>query len=234
MGGRRARVASLPSAKTPTAELAQYMHHNNNNIHAAGAGVGGGGGGGGRTIHGNADDLRSYEAAVLARKMPTLNAVPRRREREGNRGSRGSESAASASASPPSYTLAMPHTGNYTLSRPSSSASSSSLAYALDRPEGGPGPVHRPPAPPAYGAAQAQHTHSRTSSAGAKDEPSSDRPSFKRLPSQTLGPPNAKRAALDDGGGDVLSSASTISRGVNGVRNGNGGPMSGIMSYAGV
>lgn len=191
LGGRRQRVNSLPSAKTPTADLAGFMNGpRNGGVAQQGAA---------RTLHGNADDLRSYEAAVLARKAPTLNLIPRK-------GVRGNAS----SASPPSFPLSMPggnspHKGNYTLSRPSSSASSttSSLAYALDR-----------PARASFAVPQNPHSHSRDSSDG---EPSSDRPSFKRLPSQTLGPPNAKRAALQEHDADVLPSMPSISRRPNGL-----------------
>ncbi|KZP15058.1 hypothetical protein FIBSPDRAFT_935430 [Athelia psychrophila] len=212
LGGRRQRVNSLPSAKTPTAELAGFMASSKN----------GGGGGGGRTIHGNADDLRSYEAAVLARKAPTLSLVPRK-------GVRGQTS----SASPPNYPASMPgggglggvaHKGNYTLSRPGSSQSSttSSLAYALDRPPRGAFAVPQAPS-------------SRDSSDG---EPASDRPSFKRLPSQTLGPLHAKRAALQgDGERDVLpATMGSISRRLNGLPGppvGEQQQQPGIAAYAG-
>ena len=66
---------------------------------------------------------------------------------------------------------------------------------------------------------QPHHTQSsespRESSAGAEsDSAASYRPSFKRLASQTLGPPNAKRALLGPAGWDDVrredSSSSTL------------------------
>ncbi|KAF7966106.1 hypothetical protein HWV62_40000 [Athelia sp. TMB] len=192
LGGRRARVNSLPSAKTPTVERAAHFGHGHGHGHGHG-------------MHAPADDLRSYEAAVLARKAPTLSLVPRRR---------GGGSASSASPPPNAHNgngnqngngnapSGAAHRGNYTLARPSSSSSAgvgeSSLAHAL--------------------------------AGGA--EPGSDRPSFKRLPSTTLGPAIAKRSALEGGGGDVLPTGASLSRRVNG----EGKPMVGVPSipaYAG-
>ncbi|KAF7976797.1 hypothetical protein HWV62_5650 [Athelia sp. TMB] len=176
LGGRRARVNSLPSAKTPTVERAHYPH---------GHGHGHGG------MHAPADDLRSYEAAVLARKAPTLSLVPRRR----GGGSASSASPPPNAQNPHNGSNGNAHRGNYTLARPSSSSSAgvggeSSLAHAL------------------------------------VGEPGSDRPSFKRLPSTTLGPAIAKRSALE--GGDVLPSGASLSRRVNG----EGKPMVGVPSIA--
>ncbi|KAJ3566573.1 hypothetical protein NP233_g6916 [Leucocoprinus birnbaumii] len=68
---RRPRVASMPSAgKTPT--VASTLQHQNAQ---RGGGEGGRGESGMRTTLN--EDLRSYEAAVLARKAPTLNLVPK-------------------------------------------------------------------------------------------------------------------------------------------------------------
>ncbi|KAK7043982.1 hypothetical protein VNI00_008150 [Paramarasmius palmivorus] len=105
---RRQRVSSLPSAKTPTMDdRVGYILPSTNNTNAAnsnnanGNANGAAAGGYGYTKSqsnpntsiilpppnqqagvGNADDLRSYEAAVLARKAPTnLNLVPRNRRK---------------------------------------------------------------------------------------------------------------------------------------------------------
>lgn len=187
-GPRRVRVNSLPSAKTPTADLAEYLSGNQQNAPAAKNGTSSMR----TTLHGNPDDLRSYEAAVLARKAPTLNLVPKK--------GRGSISATSASPpNPPNRVLNVPNAnamsnGNYSLSRPSSSSSSSSLAFALD--QGGSSASH-----PRSRAGLAPPPGSGFSNSGSRessvsDEAISDRPSFKRLPSQTLGPTNSKRALL--------------------------------------
>ena len=180
-GSRRVRVSSLPSGQTPTSDLAGNV--NGNRGYAA---HGANGTSSIRTtLHGNTDDLRSYEAAVLARKTPTLHLVPKK--------GRGSMNAAgvsplNAQSRNNVHSLAPTTSQNhYTVSRPSSSSSTSSLANALDRPS---------------------HLNSRVdqasgSSASFARPPSresesavSDRPSFKRLSSQTLGPAKTKRALL--------------------------------------
>ncbi|KXN82112.1 Zinc finger and BTB domain-containing protein 8B [Leucoagaricus sp. SymC.cos] len=66
-GFRRPRVASMPSSKTPTIAVSLQQHQQ-----------GGGGESGVRTTLN--EDLKSYEAAVNARKAPTnLNLVPKMR-----------------------------------------------------------------------------------------------------------------------------------------------------------
>jgi len=70
MGGRRQRVSSLPSVKTPTAGLDSFLPANGHqqphrNTRPSGIGM-----------IGNMaalEDLKSYEQAVLARKAPSLN-----------------------------------------------------------------------------------------------------------------------------------------------------------------
>ncbi|KIM73309.1 hypothetical protein PILCRDRAFT_15339 [Piloderma croceum F 1598] len=180
-GSRRVRVSSLPSAQTPSSDIA-------GNVNGGRAPARGANGTSSirTTLHGNTDDLRSYEAAVLARKTPTLHLVPRK--------GRGSMNAASASPpNAPSRTnvnsLAPATNQNHFTGRPSSSSSTSSLANALDRPShltsrvdqasGSSASFARPP--------------SRES---LSESATSDRPSFKRLSSQTLGPAKAKRALL--------------------------------------
>uniref|UniRef100_A0A0W0F7Z2 Uncharacterized protein n=1 Tax=Moniliophthora roreri TaxID=221103 RepID=A0A0W0F7Z2_MONRR len=96
---RRQRVTSLPSAKTPTATMDDHSRagyilpvvngygytksqSNPNTAVQQGQGQVAGVGGAGAAAVGNADDLKSYEAAVLARKAPTnLNLVPRVRKK---------------------------------------------------------------------------------------------------------------------------------------------------------
>lgn len=205
-GRRRVRVSSLPSSKTPTVERAGM-----GNNHAEGTN------GMRVTAHGNPDDLRSYEAAVNARNAAlNLNLVPKRR---GTRPSYSTSPPASTSASGAPGTnrhidaAQSQSNANYDLnvSRPSSSSSASSLAQAFV-------PLHpshvKGAAPPmngvsislpvprvsSMGSASTQ-SGSRESSVASDGTGSSEgevfRPSFKRLPSQTLGPANAKRAQLE-------------------------------------
>lgn len=74
-GYRRQRVASMPSSKTPAiATSLQSAHLQQRHNDRA---VGGGESGVRTTLH---DDLKSYEAAVMARKAPTnLNLIPKNR-----------------------------------------------------------------------------------------------------------------------------------------------------------
>jgi hypothetical protein len=175
---RRVRVNSLPSAKTPTADAPPPAHCAN--------GTGANGTSSMRTtLHGHADDLRSYEAAVLARKTPTLRLAPRRR---GN---------ASASVSPQTTAAAAAAAASegagQDVNRP---LSASSLAHAF----GGSDVDKRRSAP--------ESRESSLLEEGVGADVDVLRPSFKRLPSQTLGPERAKRALLAqcdgrEGGGDV-------------------------------
>jgi hypothetical protein len=79
-GTRRVRVASLPSVKTPTGEASEAGIENGNGTSSIRT-----------TLHGN-DDLRSYHAAVLARKGCMTLTLPRKGRNGFNRGSgEGSE-----------------------------------------------------------------------------------------------------------------------------------------------
>jgi hypothetical protein len=190
---RRVRVNSLPTAKTPTTEgVKPYYPNGTNNAPGANATSSIR-----TTLHGNVDDLRSYEAAVLALKAPTLH-MPKRR--------------ANASLSPRAGDANTPRVAPLggasaaDFHRPCSASSVSSLAHAFGK------------------SAQGQHHHalldgeaktrrrspsSRESSLSLTgDDSTSDmdvlRPSFKRLPSQTLGPDKTKRTFLSrhGAGGD--------------------------------
>jgi hypothetical protein len=187
-GARRVRVASLPSVKTPTADVTEYVNgtqHNtlaNNGMNGSSSVC--------ATLHGNADDLRSYEAAVLARKAPKLNLVLKR----------GRESASASSASPPGLpSREVPISvvnGNYSLSRPSSSSSTSSLAFAFGGDHGGSSATYPQMRDGLAAVPDNSFVDSPSGESSVSEEGSSDRPSFKRLPSQTLGPAYSKRALL--------------------------------------
>ena len=250
-GYRRARVASLPAVKTPILDGGHSNHSNfsylNSNLSTFNFADGNeqgptGGGGGARrppsrevpggTGMGDKEDLRSYEAAVMARKAPTNLKLrrPMRGERRGGGGNGGggqlndeeSASASSGDSSPcamggdttdcssslanvfgavshsrdqtilsrggvPSATFQF--TGSSSMdavkkedgSSPSLSSRASSLSADLEGDDDG-----------------------RTDVVGGLEVVSSSlmgRPSFKRLPSQTLGPDNSKRAFYGFGEG---------------------------------
>lgn len=123
---RRMRVSSLPSV-TPTVEKGHPLMVNGHGE------VGPGGGAVRTTLHGNPEDLRSYEAAVNARNAPLkLNLVPRRRGTRPNLDGSPMEGTgdvvASSSAAADAGADQVDHQRN---SRPSSSSSSSSLAQAF-------------------------------------------------------------------------------------------------------
>ena len=254
---RRVRVSSLPSV-TPTAERGYPLMVNG---HGHGE-VNGGGGAMRTTVHGNPEDLRSYEAAVNARNASLkLNLVPRqRRTRPSVNGSPPMEGTGVVGAS--SSAGAGVGQADQRISRPSSSSSSSSLAQAFTVPTSqqhhphhnhlshGHAPVSGVVKPPPMQGASISlpippsmsmsglhpsshshghghshsHSHSITfgSSTSLTFEPGSRassvtsdgtgtggsgsdgevfRPSFKRYPSQTLGPASSKRAMVERGGG---------------------------------
>ncbi|KAH0833439.1 hypothetical protein J3R83DRAFT_12553 [Lanmaoa asiatica] len=132
---RRVRVSSLPSV-TPTMEKGHPLMVNGHG--EAGAAR--------ATVHGNPEDLRSYEAAVNARNARNaslkLNLVPRRRgTRPSLTGSPPMEDMGivGASSSPVTDGGRADHQG---ISRPSSSSSTSSLAQAFTVPTSHPPHPH--------------------------------------------------------------------------------------------
>ncbi|KAI0058786.1 hypothetical protein BV25DRAFT_1901997 [Artomyces pyxidatus] len=167
------RVASLPSVKTPSASASSWDPMRSANGAAAANGN--------SRMHNNPEDLRSYEQAVIARKVPlTLNLQPKRRRVPtaggGSSGSDDKSLSASPQHLPPVLGRGSVSTAAHlNLSRPSSSSSTSSLAHAFGdgRQSASPGPLPQ------------------DSIMQYADDPS--RPSFKRLPSQTLGPEFSKR-----------------------------------------
>ncbi|KAG1735335.1 uncharacterized protein EDB91DRAFT_1144920 [Suillus paluster] len=178
---RRPRVSSLPSSKTPTVERALPGMANGHAEASNGMRM---------TPHGTLDDLRSYEAAVNARNASLNLNLPKRRDT--------THSQLNANF-------------DFNVSRPSSSSSTSSLSQAFVPPHP---PLMKGAAPPMNGVSislpvprvssmgsSSTQSGSRESSVTSDCTGSSEgevfRPSFKRLPSQTLGPANAKRAQLE-------------------------------------
>lgn len=121
---RRMRVSSLPSV-TPTVERGHPLMMN-----GAGHGeVGAGGSTVRTTMHGNPEDLRSYEAAVNARSASLkLNLVPRRKGTRPSLNGSPPRGVSGASSSSSGGAGQADHQG---ISRPSSSSSTSSLAQAF-------------------------------------------------------------------------------------------------------
>ncbi|KAH9926520.1 hypothetical protein B0H21DRAFT_700761 [Amylocystis lapponica] len=229
---KHSRVASLPSMKTPPLHADPGtafppprldMNISNGTRHEHGAVAQGGNGNSfssmRTTLHG-AEDLKSYEQAVLARRAPmTLNLAPKRKSTLPSQPTaldvgQQRNFGASKSASPVLPPFA-PNKSTDLLNRPSSSASgTSSLAHAFGSAEN---LVHSQQ--PSRMTAQSTLQSIRPPSSGSgvvsdggtdSDGASPYRPSFKRLASQTLGPENSKRALLgpagweDDEGADEL------------------------------
>ncbi|KIL56351.1 hypothetical protein M378DRAFT_17163 [Amanita muscaria Koide BX008] len=141
---RRPRIASLPNPKSPfSIEHAQSRRKDENNPTSLIR----------TTLHGQ-EDLRSYEAAVLARKTPTLSLGPRARR-------------------------------NNTI-------------FSQSEPDSKPSSATGPP------------MMAHWSGSGGSDREGM-RPSCKRLPSQTLGPFNTKRAQVshEELGGRPSSTSSS-------------------------
>jgi hypothetical protein len=179
------RVASLPSVKTPsiaTAGWADPMRGVNGALpppppppqqqQANGTNSTQHGGNAAHSrVYNHTDDLRSYEQAVLARRAPlTLHLAPRRRGNTTSTGPPVPPPPVSSTTAPP------PGKGNRASPAGSGSGSDRSLsAFTDDR----------------GGSSRA----SPASSGGPNGADDASRPTFKRLPSQTLGPEYAKRAA---------------------------------------
>ncbi|KAL0945239.1 hypothetical protein HGRIS_000752 [Hohenbuehelia grisea] len=207
-GYRRPRVASLPSVKTPTTELYNTLHNHANAASTNNAGAGPTSSMR-TTLHGNPDDLRSYEAAVLARPAPLqLNLVPKRARGHSTAtspmmGLPTTSEGATRGGSGPSSIAGSTYELHAGLSRPASSSSTSSLAHAFGK---APPPsnnqhvtfAYQVQSAPSQNSPDSASPPSRASTASLEDSDRDNfRPSFKRLPSQTLGPANAKRAMLD-------------------------------------
>jgi hypothetical protein len=178
LAGKRglSRVASLPSVKTPAREQAQYapgsmMPPVQRNAYTSA----------------NADDLRSYEQAVLSRRAPmNLNLIPKR-ARAGSSALVGAyDDSHTSSVSPPSQNaIAMPP-------RPNTANAYHPTAYTYD--------------PSVRGTSTAASTDDGSGNS-SDPERGAGRPNFKRLASQTLGPEHAKapRYASYDGVTDGAS-----------------------------
>jgi hypothetical protein len=228
---RRVRVSSLPSSKTPTVERALPGMANGN------------GEGARMTLNGNPEDLRSYEAAVNARNASLNLNLPKRR------GTRASPPASiSSGARDTNRRTDTTHSqlnGNFDLnvSRPSSSSSASSLSQAFMSPHLS---SMKGAAPPMNGSISlpvprvssmgSSSTHSGSRDGSRESSVASDctgssegeifRPAFKRLPSQTLGPANAKRTQFEKNG--VTEKGSIV----NGDRTLLGAPNGGLRHIA--
>ena len=180
------RVASLPSVKTPSATTAGWVdpmrgqnggqQQHQQQLASGANNVQYGGQAAHSRSHNHTDDLRSYEQAILARRAPlTLHLAPRRR---GNTTSTGPPlpqppPTNTTNAPPPPAVLA--GKGNRASPAGSGSGSDRSSVFTDDR--------------------VSSNRASPTSSGGSHGSDDTSRPTFKRLPSQTLGPEFSKRPA---------------------------------------
>jgi hypothetical protein len=200
-GGYRKRVASLPSSKPPIVER---------DMGGMGMIYGGGevypmrhGGGAAVQHHGNdhREDLRSYEAAVMARKAPTtLNLRPRMARGRG-------DNASVRSCSFLVFYFFFSRFSSMLLQHGTASAQKPHSSSFANPPFGGPNDALHVPANIKHEGSTSPSLLSSSSRSlscvvkDASDATDSMRPSFKRLPLQTLGPNNAKRAFLGRGTG---------------------------------
>lgn len=175
-GRRLTRVASLPSVKTPESEFMPNYGQGGGGANLQRAG----------TMH-NADDLRSYEAAVLARKAPelTLRKPVRQQQRQvGSPPSSSQQQQRQQQQQRPQQQQAQFDFGRDT---------QSSLAGAFG-PTGGYGTSAGSPRSPFPGTPSSSGTGASGSASDGEDGAGAGgRPSFKRLASQTLGPAQPKR-----------------------------------------
>ena len=209
-GSRRVRVSSLPSVKTPTTDGDQPSYPLRDNTETKGTSSMR------TTLHGSGgDDLRSYQAAVLARRTPmSLSLIPRK--------SRGESSISPQIPTRPldRHNLSSPvnSRGNsrVDLSGSGSGSSTSSLAIALGKSESL--MLRGPFTADLLDGEEKPLSHG--SRKGSASEIDNLRPSFKRLPSQTLGPATSKRTQLssyhsavkdDEEGGDGSTSLKSSS-----------------------
>ncbi|KAI0711803.1 hypothetical protein C8T65DRAFT_182133 [Cerioporus squamosus] len=242
---RHSRVASLPSMKTPPlfaderlgsyarpstghGESSSESQANAYQSQAQQGGVAGGYNSTVRTTLHDAEDLKSYEQAVLARKAPmTLNLMPKRKGSMASQSQSGTAAGKSKSMSPvvppaafnypPSQSLPGPGPGGSSkiselLNRPASSSSADTNTTASSSGMSAP-PSEASTANTslsqgnsslalAFGGERSHAQADGQDAYGAQQQQQAYRPSFKRLASQTLGPPNAKRALLGPAGWD--------------------------------
>ncbi|KAF8636989.1 hypothetical protein AX17_003118 [Amanita inopinata Kibby_2008] len=160
------------------------------------------------TLHAQGEDLRSYEAAVLARKAPTQLSLGPRARRNNTTGS-ASQSQGNSPQVPSIQVDPNTFKFNYSpvSSRPGSATGGSASSSSLANWSGKLAPVHlafthdkltSTSSPPSR---ESSVSVDESAGSGGSDREGL-RPSFKRLPSQTLGPTNAKRTLLSfDGEG---------------------------------
>ena len=213
---RRQRVASLPAVKTPMVErddmfVQGFGYHPPDQRGRGNAAALGPTSSLRTTLHVK-EDLRSYEAAVMARKAPTLNLQLKRpvkgKVSSTNLQPQGCYEARNIKDDQRSH--ASPQMG-YASRPPSSSGiprSSSSLANAFgDHGNGTISLASTPSMTSKEESVSPSLSSSRHTSVDAySTSASSDvelRPSFKRLASQTLGPENSKRAFFGYDGEEV-------------------------------
>ena len=197
---RRPRVSSMPSTKSPLSVDRERPPQNcdDGNVMSSI-----------RTTLTAQDDLKSYEAAVLARKAPTTLRIGQKARRK-----TGGPSPNDSPQIPNIHEEQKVINLNYspTLSRPPSAKGVPALPSLNFN-----GKMHLPYTQDQVSTSSPPSRESSISVDDSTGSGSSDReglrPSFKRLPSQALGPPNSKRAQLspeDAGLGTDSASSSGI------------------------
>ncbi|KAH9482002.1 hypothetical protein JR316_0006532 [Psilocybe cubensis] len=220
---RRQRVASMPSVKTPVMERDHFYSekdHQQQQQQQTGANVNAGESERDRkmgptssmrtTLHGDHEDLRSYEAAVLARKAPTNLNLQIRKPFRGRGNAPNNYGARPRSAVDPPTTSISSSLANAFGNSSNNTAASGSTGQQQQHvpPSAPPGRVSfavkkEDSTSPSIAQSRGSSVAVEDSDGGSSNDQDSGRPSFKRLPSQTLGPANSKRAFLGFTEGNV-------------------------------
>ena len=208
-GYRRPRVASLPSAKTPIVERDKdHLNVGYSTYQNQASNVGG-------DEHvrramgmrmGDTEDLRSYEAAVMARKAPMTLNLKVRRPMKGRGGGSGKSNDEGCSGNNPLKSTLSGHCSSSsslanafgTSRHPASTKSSATLGrtpFGVKK-EPSLSPSLSSPVDSSPSSLSGEREREQQLEEDEEEEdpsPSMARSSFKRLPSQTLGPDHSKR-----------------------------------------
>lgn len=201
---RRPRVSSFPSSKTPRVDSLYNSHHPH---HVSGAGTQQHSGGSDEnsglgptssmrtTLHN--EDLRSYEAAVMARQMPTtLNLTLRK---PGRKGSHSASQSPQVPHAPMSFAYGRSQTTDTAPPAAQQLQQHAARMYGLHGDQASPSSSRDPPDDLSDPLDKPREDNERLTGG---ESVGITMPSFKRNPSQTLEPTQSKRMFLGRGEDD--------------------------------